>query len=122
MRLGCVALAGFPVAFSMPVHAQTASRVALADAPGKPYDLVANCLMRQLSGGQYKAWPLVYAPPRREALVNVWLRGRDYDPPIAVFYVLQSEDGITRVSYERTPGARAPDKPAAEAAAQRCLR
>ncbi len=106
-------------------QAQTAAAPAgtqLAAAQGKPYDLVANCLMKQMAGQQFTAWPLVYAPPRHEAFVNLWVRGRDTDPPVAVFHVVQDSDGMTRVSFQQTPGAPGPRKGVAEAAAQRCLR
>jgi hypothetical protein len=96
--------------------------IPLAEAPGKPYDLVANCLMRQLKGQRYVAWPLVYAPPRQEALVNLWLRGHEYERPIAIFHVSQDSDGMTRISLERMAGESGPSQASAQAAARQCLR
>src|SRR5262245_27124324 len=115
---------GLLASLSLTAHAQTTQPggTQLAAAPGKPYDLVANCLMRRMASRQFAAWPLVYAPPRQEALVNLWLRGRETDPPVAVFSVVQDADGMTRVSFQQAPGAPGPGNQAAEAAARQCLR
>ena len=108
---------------SLAARAQTpATGTQLATAQGKAYDLVANCLMKQMAGRQFAAWPLVYAPPRQEALVNLWLRGRETDSPVAVFHVVQDAAGMTRVSFEQTAGKPGPSRSAAEAAARQCLR
>lgn len=107
-------------------HAQAqptpAAGTPVAVAPGKSYDLVANCLMRQMAGRQFAAWPLVYAPPRREALVNLWIRGREQDVPVGAFHVVQDAEGTTRISFQETPGASGPSADAIEAAAHRCAR
>jgi hypothetical protein len=115
---------GFLGALSLAAHAQDTQPRAnqIAAAHGKPYDQVANCLMRRMAGRQFAAWPLVYAPPRKEALVNVWPRGRDTEPPAAVFSVVQDADGMTRVGFQQSPGAAGPGVQAAEAAARQCLR
>lgn len=110
-----------PPAFANAQLAPALPGTQLAVAPGKPYDQVANCLMKQIAGGPFIAWPLVYAPPRREALVNVWRRGRETDAPVAVFHVTEA-NGTTRVNFEQPPGALGPRRAAAEAAAQQCLR
>ncbi|HKV00444.1 MAG TPA: hypothetical protein VJR58_34405 [Vineibacter sp.] len=94
----------------------------VATAQGKPYDLVANCLMRQMAGRQFAAWPLVYAPPRQEALVNLWLRGREHEAPVGTFRVVQDLDGTTRISFQGTQGAPGPSMAAVEAAAKQCAR
>lgn len=94
----------------------------IAAAQGKPYDLVANCLMRQMAGRQIAAWPLVYAPPRQEALVNLWIRGREHEDPIGVFHVVQNTDGTTQVSFRGTLDQPGLSKDVIEAAARRCTR
>ena len=100
-----------------------ASEAQLAAAQGKgAYDIVANCLMREMTGPRFVAWPLVYAPPRQEALVNVWLRGREYDVPVATFRVIQEAGGTTQVTFLPTPGAAGPSHQSAEAAIRRCTR
>ncbi len=83
---------------------------------GPSYDVVADCLVRQMSTYQMAAWPLVYAPTRTEAYVNLWPRGRDHEPPVAVFHIKQHGDGSTHVSFEE---AKASERHH-EAAAQRC--
>lgn len=110
--LGCLAQAQPTPAAGTPV----------AVAQGKPYDLVANCLMRQMAGRQFAAWPLVYAPPRQEALVNLWIRGREHEAPIGTFHVVQDTDGTTRISFQGTPDASGPSADAIAAAAHRCAR
>jgi len=107
-------------------HAQAQSTpvagAPIAAAQGKPYDVVANCLMRQMAGRQFAVWPLVYAPPRQEALVNLWIRGREQDVPVGAFHVVQDAKGTTRISFQGTPGASGPSADAIEAAAHRCAR
>ncbi len=107
---------------SVGAHAQPAPATGtpLAMSHGRPYDVVANCLMQQTANRQFAAWPLVYAPPRREALVNVWIRGRDLEPPVGVFHVVQDDTGTTSVSFEGTRNG--PGSAAVEAAARRCTR
>lgn len=99
-----------------------ASELQLAAQSTGAYDFVANCLMREMTGPRFVAWPLVYAPPRQEALVNVWLRGHEYDVPVAIFRVLQEAGGTTQVTFLPTPGVAGPSHGAAEAAIQRCTR
>jgi hypothetical protein len=110
--LTIAALALSPAAFAQ-------NTIPLAEAAGKPYDQVANCLMKRTTSPQFKVWPLVYVPPRREALVNIWLRGHEYDPPIAFFRVVEN-GGMTRVTLERK-GTAGPSQAAAESAAKQCL-
>jgi hypothetical protein len=124
MRIARALTFGLLATLGLDARAQTMqlSGTLLAEAPGKPYDLVANCLMKQMAGRQFAAWPLVYAPPRLEALVNLWVRGRETENPVSVFHVLQDASGMTRVTFQQTPGASGPSKSAAEAAAKGCLK
>jgi hypothetical protein len=117
MRLSIATLTISVLALPPAASAQTAAP--LAEAAGKPYDQVANCLMKRTTSPQFKVWPLVYVPPRREALVNIWLRGHEYDPPIAFFRVVE-DGGMTRISLERK-GPAGPSQAAAESAAKQCL-
>jgi len=94
----------------------------IAVGQGKPYDLVANCLMRQMAGRQFAAWPLVYAPPRQEALVNLWIRGREHENPIGVFHVVQNADGTTQVSFRGSQDQPGLSPDVIAAAARRCTR
>lgn len=124
LAIGIVAigfLAAIPVTAAQP-DTPAPVRTPLGEAAGKPYDLVANCLMKKISGQRFAAWPLVYAPPRQEALVNVWIRGRQYENPVATFHVMQDAGGTTRVTLDRMGGDGGPTPAAAEAAARQCLR
>ncbi len=101
------------------VAAQTAgNQVALATYQGMPYDVAANCLMKEMRTDQIMAWPTVDLPPRTEAIVNLWYRGREYEPPIATFHIKQVSTGSTTVGFEEAAGGRL-DK-LARAAVQRC--
>lgn len=96
------------------------TQIALGIYQGPRYDAVANCLMRQMSTYQVSAWPLVYAPPRTEAYVNLWFRGREHELPVAVFHVKQRADGSTHISFEEPAASGRRHEAAARVAAQRC--
>lgn len=94
-------------ALALPVAAvaQGGTQVALATYQGKAYDVMANCLMKEMRSGQISAWPLVYVPPRTEALVNLWTRGDEYGTPIGTFHIRQDSAGATTISFsEAQPG------------------
>lgn len=117
------ALFGFTIALMLPAAAVAqggGNQVALATYQGSSYDIAANCLMKQMSSGRIAAWPLVYAPPRTEAVVNLWPRGRETGAPVGVFHVRQDETGTVTISFDETQGGRL--APLARAAAQRCAK
>jgi predicted anti-sigma-YlaC factor YlaD len=114
---------GFAIALMLPVAAAAqggGSQVALAMYQGSSYDAAANCLMKQMSSARIAAWPLVYAPPRTEAVVNLWPRGGETGAPVGVFQVRQDQTGTITISFEETQRGRL--APLARAAAQRCAR
>lgn len=114
---------GFVVGLTIPVAAAAqggSSQVALATYQGTSYDAAANCLMKQMSSGRIAAWPLVYAPPRTEAVVNLWPRGQDAGTPIGVFHIRQDGGGTVTISFEEPAGGRLTSM--ARAAARRCAK
>ena len=120
MRFG---FPGFAIALMLPVAAAAqggGNQVALATYQGAAYDAVANCLMKQMSTGQIAAWPLVYAPPKTEAIVNLWRRGNEHGAPIGIFQIRQDETGTVTISFEETQRGRLTAM--ARAAAGRCAK
>ncbi|HJQ57434.1 MAG TPA: hypothetical protein VJ890_11030 [Vineibacter sp.] len=93
------------------------TQAAVATYQGISYDVAANCLVKQMSSAKIKAWPLVYAPPRTEAIVNLWNRGADHGDPIGMFHIRQQSGNTTIAFQERQPGRLGA---LARAAAERC--
>ena len=114
---------GFTIALMLPVAAAAqggGNQVALATYQGSSYDAAANCLMKQMASARIAAWPLVYAPPRTEAVVNIWQRGSETGAPIGIFQVRQDQTGTVTIGFEET--RRGQLAPLARAAAQRCAK
>jgi hypothetical protein len=84
------------------------------------YDALANCLARAMSG-QFVAAPVVFAPPRRTAYVNLWPRARAPVDPVAMFHVEQGGEQ-SRIGWQRLANASAGARwdAAAKVAARRC--
>ncbi len=117
------ALTGFTIALMLPIAAAaqgSGNQVALATYQGASYDAAANCLMKQMASGRIAAWPLVYAPPKTEAVVNLWQRGNELGTPIGVFQIRQDETGTVTISFEEPQRGRLTAM--ARAAAQRCAK
>lgn len=83
------------------------------------YDDVANCLLRSLPA-TLKGWPTVYAPPRQDAILNIYHRGNDQGvDPVAVLSIRGDGSGSVRVSL--MSGA-AEHEGMARSAVRRCTR
>lgn len=85
----------------------------IATVPGR-YDNVANCLMQHLPP-TLKGWPSVSPPPSRDAIVNVYPRGKSSVTPVAVFHVLGRDGGLVTIAVEKPTNV-----PMARAVANRC--
>ncbi|MBX3499075.1 MAG: hypothetical protein KF889_06485 [Alphaproteobacteria bacterium] len=94
----------------------------LATAFGRTHDDVAQCLMRQMPPG-FRAWPKVSPPPRRDAIVNMYIRGHGQgEDPIGVFHVQPTANDGLAISFVQTNGVRGEYDRIARIAAQRCAR
>ncbi|MCW5749190.1 MAG: hypothetical protein KIT36_23570 [Alphaproteobacteria bacterium] len=85
------------------------------------HDVIANCLAQALSR-EFVTAPVVFAPPKRSAYVNLWPRANQPIDPVATLHVQPERDGSMRIGWQRL--ANAPDGPrwdaAAKAATDRC--
>ena len=118
-----VAAVGLAMAFlSLPAGAPAQMRetVWLTTSPAG-YDALANCLAKAMSG-EFVTAPVVFAPPKRAAYVNVWPRARQPVDPVAAFHIEQAKDGVSRVGWQRLVDSPAGARwdAAAKTAATRC--
>ncbi len=102
------------------VAAQTRETVWLTTSAGG-HDAVANCLAKAMSG-EFVTAPVVFAPPKRSAYVNVWPRARQPVDPVATFHIEQDKDGLSRIGWQRLVDSPAGARwdAAAKTAATRC--
>ena len=80
-------------------RAQARETVWLTTSPAG-HDTLANCLAKAMSG-EFVAAPVVFAPPKRSAYVNVWPRVRQPVDPVATFHIEQEKDGLWRIGWQR---------------------
>jgi hypothetical protein len=85
------------------------------------YDVLANCLAKAM-WGEFVTAPVVFAPPRRSAYVNLWPRANQPIDPIATFHVEQQQDGVARIGWQRLVSAPTGARwdASAKTAASRC--
>lgn len=85
------------------------------------HDTLANCLARVMSG-EFVTAPVVFAPPKRAAYVNVWPRANQPIDPVATFHIEPEKEGLNRIGWQRLvdgPAARRWDA-TAKSVATRC--
>lgn len=85
------------------VQAQMRDTVWLATSTAG-HDALANCLAKAMSG-QFVAAPVVFAPPKRTAYVNLWPRARAPIDPVATFHVEQEAEGVMKIGWQRLENA-----------------
>jgi hypothetical protein len=86
------------------------------------HDALANCLARAMSGTFVTA-PVVFAPPRMAAYVNLWPRVKAPPiDPVATFHIERQAEGATRIGWQRLNNAPAGARwdATAKAVASRC--
>jgi hypothetical protein len=80
-------------------RAQTRETVWLTTSPAG-HDTLANCLAKAMSG-EFVTAPVVFAPPKRSAYVNLWPRARQPIDPVATFHIEPEKDGVSRIGWQR---------------------
>lgn len=102
--------------------AANAQQTLLATAVSPRYDVIANCLMKQIQP-HAAAVPVVRPPPVNEAAVHLYRHGSErMGTPVASFFVDLLDNGTTTISFEERPDQRGRHRAAATAAAVRCAR
>lgn len=89
---------------SLDARAQMGETVWLATS-AMGHDAIANCLARAMSG-EFVAAPVVFAPPKMSAYVNLWPRANQPVDPVATFHVEREKEGSMRIGWQRLPNAR----------------
>jgi hypothetical protein len=115
LAMACLCLWGGPEA-----QAQARETVWLTTS-AVGHDALANCLAKAMSG-EFVAAPVVFAPPKRSAYVNLWPRVRQPVDPVATFHVDQEKEGVSRIGWQRLVDSPAGARwdATAKAAANRC--
>ncbi len=85
------------------------------------HDALANCLAKAM-WNEFVTAPVVFAPPRRAAYVNLWPRASQPVDPVATFHIEPQQDGMMRIGWQRLANAPAGARwdASAKAAASRC--
>lgn len=116
-----------PIALTLPLlclasGVASAQQTLLATAVGTSYDVVANCLMKQMTP-HLAAAPVVRPPPTNRAEVHLYIRGTEATgTPVASFFVSQIDGGSTTIAFEERTDQRGQYTAAATAAAAQCSR
>ncbi len=116
-----------PLVLAVPVLclasvAANAQQTLLATAVGSTYDVVANCVMKQMQP-HAAAVPVVRPPPTNQAEVHLYRHGSErMGTPVASFFIGQLDNGSTTIAFEERPDQRGQHRAAATAAAARCSR
>lgn len=92
----------------------------LATSPAA-HDALANCLAKAM-WAEFVTAPVVSAPPKRSAYVNLWPRAQQPVDPVATFQIEPQPDGAMRIGWRRLVNAPAGARwdAAAKTAAGRC--
>jgi len=92
----------------------------LATSPAA-HDVLANCLAKAM-WAEFVTAPVVSAPPKRSAYVNLWPRAQQPVDPVATFQIEPQPDGAMRIGWRRLANAPAGARwdGAAKTAAGRC--
>lgn len=102
--------------------AADAQQSLLATAVGPSYDVIANCLMKQMQP-RLAGVPVVRPPPTNQAEVHLYMHGSErMGTPVASFFIVQLDNGSTTIAFEERPDQRGRHRAAATAAAARCSR
>jgi hypothetical protein len=100
----------------------SAQQTLLATAVGPSYDVVANCLMKQMTP-RLAAAPVVRPPPTNRAEVHLYTRGTEKTgTPVGSFFVSQPDGGPTTIVFEERADQYGQHRAAATAAAAQCSR
>lgn len=102
--------------------AALAQQTLLATAAGSSYDVIANCLMKQMQP-RLAAVPVVRPPPTNRAEVHLYTHGSQrMGTPVASFFISLLDSGGTTVAFEERTDQRGRHIVAARDAARRCTR
>ncbi|HKU99249.1 MAG TPA: hypothetical protein VJR58_28420 [Vineibacter sp.] len=125
MRIRCAAallsIATVCLGASGAARAQMGEVAWLAASPAA-HDVLANCLAKAMWSA-FVTSPVVSAPPKRSAYVNLWPRVQQPPvDPVATFQIEPQPDGTMRIGWRRLANAPAGARwdAAAKTAADRC--